>query len=330
VSTGGSQRTASGGLIAPCLNALELDLVDQHLRDNQFFWLDLDTPDHDKLARLGELLHLHPLTLQDAETFDERPKREHYEGYVYLVIYGVDLGAEAGSEVLQEVHVIVCGQCVVTIHRGAYEALEAVRARYGGVEVRSEPFLVFQIVDAVLGSYVPGLSQIDDQIDEIEQQVIKQPTESVLQQIFALKRDLISMRRVVTPMRDFFARDAEELSNLPGMEPDDHLYFRDLYDRLVRTSDLIDSYRDLLSGATDMYLSTVANRQGEISKQLTVIATIFLPLTFLTGFFGQNFAFLTNHIINHTWTFFVFGVGLLLASIGLLWLFFRRRGWLSQ
>ena len=135
---------------------------------------------------------------------------------------------------------------------------------------------------------MPVLDRIDDAIDEIEQDVIAQPREQSLQRIFSLKRDLIAMRRVVPPMRDFFVRDAEEITHLPRMEADDTLYFRDLYDSLVRTSDLIDSYRDLLSGAADMYLSTVANRQGEIAKQLTIIATIFLPLTFLTGFFGQN------------------------------------------
>ena len=174
------------------------------------------------------------------------------------------------------------------------------------------------------------LDRVDDAIDDVEQAVIEQPREESLQRIFSLKRDLIAMRRVVTPMRDFFARDADEISHLPGMEPDDTLYFRDLYDTVVRTSDLIDSYRDLLSGATDMYLSTVANRQGEISKQLTMIATIFLPLSFLTGFFGQNFAYLTGHILNTTWSFFALGLGLLLASIVGFWIFFRRKGWLSS
>jgi len=130
-------------------------------------------------------------------------------------------------------------------------------------------------------------------------------------------------------MRDFFARDEQKIAELPGMQPDDRLYLRDLYDSLIRVSDLIDSYRDLLSGATDMYLSTIANRQGEISKQLTIIATIFLPLSFLTGFFGENFSFLTGHILNHTWTFFVLGLGLLAASVVGLWFFFRRKGWLT-
>jgi magnesium transporter len=329
VSTKSTKRGAGGGLIAPCLHSLELDLVDEHLRAGQFFWLDLDSPTTDRLGQLGKLLNLHPLTLDDAEQFDERPKREHYEGYVYLVLYGVDPDAASGTDRLREVHVIVSGACVVTIHKGAYGVLEEVRKRYTDVEVQSEPYLVFQIVDAVLGSFVPALSQIDDDIDEIEEEVLSQPTDAILRRIFSLKRDLIAMRRVVTPMRDFFARDADEISHLPGMQPDDHLYFRDLYDRLVRTSELIDSYRDLLSGATDMYLSTIANRQGEVTKQLAIIATIFLPLSFLTGFFGQNFTFLTGHILNHTWAFFVLGLGLLISSIVLLWLFFRRKGWLS-
>jgi magnesium transporter len=158
--------------------------------------------------------------------------------------------------------------------------------------------------------------------------VIETPTEESLQRIFALKRDLVAMRRVVTPMRDVFARDAERIAELPGLESDDRLYFRDVYDTLIRVSDLVDSYRDLLSGATDMYLSTVANRQGEVNKQLTIIATIFLPLSFLTGFFGQNFSYLTGHILTSEWSFIVFGVGLCVVSVIGFLIYFRRKKWM--
>jgi len=245
-------------------------------------------------------------------------------------VYGVDEQAAAGEQLLREVHLLISGDWVVTLHPTPFAVLDALRRRVRREPLRREQALIFEILDTVLSSYVPVLDRVDDAIDEIEQDVIERPREQSLQRIFSLKRDLIAMRRVVTPMRDFFARDAEEITHLPGMEPDDSLYFRDLYDILVRTSDLIDSYRDLLSGATDMYLSTVANRQGEISKQLTIIATIFLPLSFLTGFFGQNFAFLTGHIENTTWSFFVLGLGLLLAAIVGFWIFFRGKGWLSS
>ena len=107
------------------------------------------------------------------------------------------------------------------------------------------------------------------------------------------------MRKVVTPQRDLFARSIDQIDELPGLQLDERDYFRDIYDHLIRISDLIDSYRDLLSGATDLYLSTVSNRQNDVMKQLTVIATIFLPLSFITGFFGQNFAYMVTHLIRH-------------------------------
>jgi magnesium transporter len=312
---------------ALCLKNAHLGDVAGYLKDKHFFWLDLEDPSQTEVKQLGDLLGLHPLTLDDVSTFSERPKREHYDGYVSLVVYGVDDTAQSGASLLREVHLIISGSYVVSLHPHPFDVLDKLRARLQDAGVRGEQALIYQILDTVIGTYVPVLSRIDDAIDDIEQAVIQSPKEESLQQIFALKRDLIAMRRVVTPMRDFFARDEDELAHLPGMEPDDSLYLRDLYDSLIRTSDLIDSYRDLLSGATDMYLSTVANRQGEIAKQLTIIATIFLPLSFLTGFFGQNFAWLGNHVLNHTWAFFVLGLGLLVASIGALMLWFRRMGW---
>jgi magnesium transporter len=321
---------SSGGASLPVLEASDLDRLTEHLEAHQFFWLDLHDPKPDQLSQLSEMLHLHPLTIEDVSTFSERPKREHYEGYVSLVVYGVDQQAAAGQRLLREVHLLISGDWVVTLHPTPFAVLDALRARVRREPLPRERALIFEILDTVLSSYVPVLDRVDDAIDEIERDVIEQPREESLQRIFSLKRDLIAMRRVVPPMRDFFARDADEITHLPGMEPDDALYFRDLYDTVVRTSELIDSYRDLLSGATDMYLSTIANRQGEIAKQLTIIATIFLPLTFLTGFFGQNFAFLTGHIQNTTWSFFVLGLGLLLASIVGFWFFFRRKGWLSS
>jgi magnesium transporter len=321
---------SSGEVPCPLLEADDLDQVAGLLQAHRFFWLDLHDPTPDQVSRLGELLHLHPLTIEDVSTFSERPKREHYEGYVSLVVYGVDEEAAAGERLLREVHTLISGDWVVTLHPTPFSVLDTLRERVRRESLSREQRLIFEILDTVLSSYAPVLDRVDDAIDEIEQDVIAQPREESLQRIFSLKRDLIAMRRVVTPMRDFFARDADEITHLPGMEPDDSLYFRDLYDTVVRTSDLIDSYRDLLSGATDMYLSTVANRQGEIAKQLTIIATIFLPLTFLTGFFGQNFAFLTGHIQNATWSFFVLGLGLLVASIIGFWFFFRRKGWLGS
>jgi magnesium transporter len=327
VSSGDAAPAPKSALRVPCLANPHHDEVAIHLKDRNFVWVDLTGPEDEEVVRLAELIGLHPLTLEDAHTFHQRPKLEEYDGYVFMVVFGADTEAAAGSALLREVHMIISGDYVVTIHRRSFKALDDLRARYDDQPVRSEQFLVYKILDAITATFVPVLSRVDDDIDELEQTIIDDPTTGQLQRIFSLKRDLVAMRRVVSPMRDVFARDADTIAAIPGLQADDRLYYRDLYDSMIRVAELVDSYRDLLSGATDMYLSTVANRQGEINKQLTVIATIFLPLTFLTGFFGQNFAFLTGHIINHTWTFWVFGIGLLVASAIGFRIYFQRKSW---
>jgi magnesium transporter len=311
----------------PCLRNPSHHEIVAHLEGHRFVWMDYEGPSDDDLTELGKLIKLHPLTVEDAHTFRQRPKIEDYQGYVFVVVFGVDPATSSGGPLLREVHMIISGEYVVTIHRRPFAALDDLRARYDEQEVRSEQFMVYRILDAVTSTFVPVLSRVDDDIDDLEQQVIDHASAEDLQRIFSLKRDLIAMRRVVTAMRDMFARRADRIAELPGLDTDDRLYFRDLYDGLIRISDLVDSYRDLLSGATDMYLSTIANRQGEINKQLTVIATIFLPLTFLTGFFGQNFAWLVTHVINTQWSFWVFGLGSLAVSAVGFWIYFRRKRW---
>jgi magnesium transporter len=318
----------SGSKTVPCLHNPDHADLAKHVDAGTFFWLDLEDPSEETLTQLGAKLKLHPLTLDDARSFHERPKIEEFDTYMYMVVYGVDPGITSGQPLLREVHLVISGSYVVTIHQKPMDALNELRERTAKTPLRSEQFMIYKVLDAVVSTYFPVLQKIDDDIDDIEEAVIASPDEKSLKQIFSLKRDLVAMRRVVTPLRDVFARDADRITELPGMEADDVAYFRDIYDSLIRVSDLVDSYRDLLSGATDMYLSTVANRQGEVGKQLAIIATIFLPLSFLTGFFGQNFTFLTNHVLDNTWTFFVLGLGLLLVSVGALWVFFKRKHWI--
>jgi magnesium transporter len=326
VSSGDPHAPQEGGLRVHCAVNPSGEEVAANLREHSYVWFEYEDPSDELLDELAQQLHLHPLTVQDIRRFPQRPKIEEYDGYLFMVVDGVDPGTESGGPLLREVNMVVSGDYVVTIHRRPFDAIADLRARYNDEQIRSEQFLVYVILDAIISTFVPVLSRIDDEIDDIEQEVLSDPSERCLQRIFSLRRDLVALRRVVTAMRDMFARNAERIGELPGMQADDRLYYRDLYDGLIRISDLVDSYRDLASGATDLYLSTVANRQGEINKQLTVIATIFLPLTFLTGFFGQNFAWLVGHI-DSLWTFLVYGIGLLLASVAALALYFKRKHW---
>jgi magnesium transporter len=326
VSSGDSPAQDKGALQVPCLVNPSSQEAADCLKKHGYAWLDYEDPSDDAIHQLAELVGLHPLTVQDAGRFPQRAKLDEYSGYVFMVVDGVDPGTESGGPLLREVHLIISGDYVITIHRRPFDALTDLRARYHDEPIRSEQFLVYKILDAITSTFVPVLSRIDDDIDDIEQRILTENAADSLPRIYALKRDLVAMRRVVSPMRDIFARNAERIADLPGMQADEHLYYRDLYDSMVRTSDLVDSYRDLTSGASDLYLSAMTNRQGEINKQLTLIATIFLPLTFLTGFFGQNFGWLVRHI-NTLATFLIYGIGLLLASAALLGLYFRRKRW---
>ena len=278
---------------------------------------------------LGRVFHFHPLALEDARAFGQRPKLDDYGEYALLVFYGARDTPPGETLHLSEVQFFVSGQYVITLHQAPLPVLDQQRHKIDGRVMHSEQFLIYRILDTLTDSFFPLLSQIDDEIDELEDAVIQDPTPEKLQRIFALKRELVALRKVITPQRDIFARSIDQLSDLPGLQLDERDYFRDVYDHLIRISDLIDAYRDLLGGATDIYLSTVANRQNEVMKQLAVVATIFLPLTFVTGFFGQNFGWMVTHAISpELWKFAVFGVGSLLASCVALWLWFRKKGWL--
>jgi len=298
--------------------------VSELLASGGFFWLDLDRPEPGDFEILREAFGFHPLAVEDSEHFDQRAKIDDYDDFVFLVVYG----ASADGDKLVEVHCFFSDRCLVTVHRDDCPAFVEIRHRY---QERNETIdrpslLLYRIVDGLVGSFFPILADFDNRIDELEDQIFRAASDRHLQEIFAMKRLLVGMRKAVTPQRDAFATLRGGLAQLPGLAEEDEHYFRDVYDHLIRISDLIDSYRDLLTGAMDVYLSTVSNRLNAVMKQLAVIATIFLPLSWLTGFFGQNFGWLTGRI-GHWQAFVGVGVGTELVALAILLAFFRRRGW---
>jgi magnesium transporter len=314
-------------LVVPCFTTIDEARIRDHMERDQFFWLDLTAPSHEDLGRLRTLFGFHPLALEDTDHFGQRPKLDSYGDYIFLVFYGAWQNSPDEVPQLHEVHMFISGQYLVTIHRDPLPVLDQQRHELDGRTLHSEQFLLYRVLDGLTDSFFPVLSDMDDEIDELEAAVLENPTDEQLQRLFGLKRQLVAMRKVLTPQRDMFARSIDQLAELPGLQLDEQDYFRDIYDHLIRISDLIDSYRDLLSGATDLYLSTVSNRQNDVMKQLTVIATIFLPLSFITGFFGQNFGYMVLHVINATWTFWVLGLGSMVVTVAGLLVYFRRKAW---
>ncbi|MGA2837122.1 MAG: magnesium/cobalt transporter CorA [Acidimicrobiales bacterium] len=292
------------------------------------FWLDLDGVDEESAGVLATTLGIHPLAVEDAEHFGQRPKIDEFDDFTYFVVHG----ASAGGSGTSEMHVFLLAHSVVTVHRGDCPALTDVFGRierhHNIADVSTQLTLLYMIVDSLIDTFFPVLSQFDDRIDELEDEILRQPTEAQLGVLFEMKRSLITLRKVVTPQRDMFAALASGLVELPGMTEEGQRYFRDLYDHLIRIADVVDGYRDLLSGVMDTHVSTVSNRLNVVMKQLTIIATIFLPLSYLTGFFGQNFSFLVVHITGR-FPFIAFGLGLEVAAALVLFYFFRKRGWLG-
>jgi magnesium transporter len=307
-----------------------VDLVRQRIAAGDFLWLDLEGVDDEASQLLRDDFGFHPLAVEDAEHFHQRPKIDDFETFTYFVVHGAQ--ADDPSSTL-EVHLFYSDKRIVTVHQGAQGCLAEARARltrHNASELTPlSVSVLYVVVDTLVDSFFPVLSVFDDRIDEVEDEILKLPTEEQLGELFDMKRTLVALRKVVTPERDMFATLLSGVSTLPGMTTDDERYFRDLYDHLIRVSDMVDSYRDLLTGAMDTHISTVSNRLNVVMKQLTIIATVFLPLSFFTGFFGQNFAVLTDHYLKGTWTFWVFGITLDVAAVVGLLVWFRRRGWLG-
>ena len=294
------------------------------------FWLDLDDEQTD--GTVSELLTVHfgfhLLAVQSAERFNQRPRIDDYDGFMYLVARGADPKHTGEAEV----HCFWTDRYVVTVHRGGCPAIAQVRQRIGrhhaSEAANPQLVIVYFVVSALVDTFFPVLSKFDDRIDALEDDILKAPTEAQLGELFDMKRSLMEMRKVIAPQRDMMASISSGVADVPGMTDEAVRYFRDLYDHLIRLADLVDSYRDLLSSVMDTHLSTVSNRLNVVMKQLTIIATIFLPLSFLTGFFGQNFAVLVRGIAS-TWSFYVFAIALELGAVAALLYLFRRRGWLG-
>ena len=315
------------------LSQIDQSLIRELCEKQEFFWLDLTAPTDQQIRALGEILSLHPLAVEDSLHFGQRPKLDVYGEKALLVLQG---GRESSPEdendhPLEEIHCYLSGDYIVTLHRNAYTELERLAPLFQQTTAsKSEQYFVYKIIDAIIDSYFPILADLDEEIDALEDAIIAGATKQHLEEIFRLKRLLLRLRKAVIPMRDVFAREADQIADLAGLEADSRDYFRDVYDHLIRISDELDAYKEMLGGCTDLYLSMVANKQGEVSKQLTIIASIFLPLSFLTGFFGMNFDWEGSHVLTGMWTFLLLGLGTMLLSAAGMWWWFHRRGWTGR
>ncbi len=310
------------------------DGIDQATAGGGFFWLDLDLhdpgPDDDITAMLTNSFHFHPVAVEAADHFGERARIDDYDDFVHVVTFGM----AADGRNVAEVHCFITDKFIISLHQGDCPALATARARLGNhhsSESSAQQVVAFYLImDNLIDSFFPVLSDFDDSIDDLEGAILKKPTEEQLGVLFEMKRQIMAIRKVITPQRDMISSLNAGMVAIPGMTEQGTAYFRSLYDHLIRISDMVDSYRDLIGGAMDTHLSMVSNRLNVVMKQLAIIATIFMPLGYLTGFFGQNFAWLTGNLQENLPLFIFLGLGSEVVAIALLMLLFRRRGWLGS
>jgi magnesium transporter len=309
--------------------------IQQAIAGGAFFWLDLDIhdpgPDDDVSGLLTHTFHFHPLAVEAADRFGQRPRIDDYGDFVHVITFGM----AADGKSTAEVHCFITEKVIISIHHGNCPALatvyERVRNHHSAKKVAAPQVVVFYLImDTLIDSFFPVLADLDDSIDDLEGAILKNPTEEQLGTLFDMKRQIMTIRKVIAPQRDMIASLNADMVTIPGMTDQGSVYFRNLYDHLIRISDMVDGYRDLVSGAMDTHLSMVSNRLNVVMKQLAVIATVFLPLGFLTGFFGQNFAWPIAHIQNGGADFLFLGIGSEIVAIVLLLILFRRRGWLGS
>jgi magnesium transporter len=310
-----------------CLTTLDRDLIGQlHARD-EFFWLDIVGATAQDLERLR-----HELALPEPPHQPEHGRRrlfEDHEEVIVLMLHTADLHEDGVRR--HDFLVYVTGDFIVTTHEEPHDEFERLRRRLQRSAGQEEEWTVAQVLDAIYDPLVEVLDDVDERIGTLEADVIERADPAQLGRIVGLRRELLELRRLINPQRDVLLRVADDIADLPGLESGDRIDIHEVADYLARLGDRIDNYGSLLTNAMDMYLSTSSNRLNEVMGRLTIVATVFLPLTFVTGFFGQNFEFLTDHV-KGAWSFLFLGLTLTIASAmgTYLWVRYTERRQLAE
>lgn len=301
------------------------EAVRDRLSAGTILWLDLQAPSDAEIDRLGEVFGFHRLAIDDTHRFHQRAKLVDYDDHAFVIAFAAALD-RARDRI--EVHCYYRPGVVVSVHRQHCPAIDTWLG--GGLDHEFDApglFLLYRILDALAATFPPVVEEIDERLAVLEDAVLADPRPEQMGELSALKRQLSHLRRAVIPSRDTLGGGTSlAIEELPGMTDEARRYFRDLYDHLVHVADQVDSEREHASSVMDVYLTTVNNRQNDVMKQLTAVSTIFLPLMFVTGFFGMNFPWMVRHI-GGAGSFVALGLGVQVVSVAAVAVLLKRRGW---
>jgi magnesium transporter len=294
-----------------------------------FFWLDLHAPSPAEFDRVGHFLRLHPMAMEDSREFGQRPKFDVYEDHVLVVFYTARL-THSGDRIVApiEVHVYVSGDFILTVRHEPCELLDRLHEALVPEGTEAEDYLVYRIFDSLTDAFYPVITTLENSVDELEAQVLRRARREQLEQIYRLRQEVRELMRLLIEQRDHFPAAADAIRNLAGLSRGTREYLNDVSDHLVQVTGEFQRQNDDLLALAGTYFNANADRLNGVAARLTIIGTLFVLWTLVTGFFGQNFGWLVDNI-NSRHDFLVFGIGgLLVPTVVLAAVFWvKRRDW---
>ena len=291
-------------------------------------WINIDgLHEVEIIEKLGNYFEIHPLVLEDILHTAQRPKFEDFEKHIFIVFKMLYFD-QNGDDILEEqISIILGSNFVISFQEKEGDVFNPVRERIRAgrfqIKKRKIDYLAYALIDAVVDNYFLILEKIGEKIEDLEEELLDNPTPETLQTIHQLKRKLISLRKSVWPLREVIGGLERGESAL--FHKSTAIYLKDVYDHTIQVIDTIETFRDMVSGMLDMYLSNLSNKMNEVMKVLTIIATIFIPLTFIAGIYGMNFEFMPE--LKWHWGYFLVWTLMIVIGIGMVF-YFRRKKWL--
>ncbi|MBU1427289.1 magnesium/cobalt transporter CorA [bacterium] len=290
-------------------------------------WINIDGVHEIKvIEEIGKHFNLHPLILEDIVDTDQRPKIKDFGNYIFIILKMLYYDEKDNEMKVEQVSLVLGKNYVISFQEREGDVFDAIRERnrnnIGRIRKLGADYLVYSLIDAIVDNYFSIIEKLDEEIENLEDKVIIQPNPSNVQAIHKLKRDLIFLRKSVWPLREVIS--FLEKGESPLVLESTNIYLRDVYGHTIQVMDTVETLRDIISGILDIYLSSINTRMNEIMKVLTIIATIFIPLTFITGIYGMNFQYMPE--IKWFWGYPAVLSIMVAIGIGML-IYFKRKKW---
>jgi magnesium transporter len=296
------------------------------LSERNVVWADVSDPTSQDFADLAEEFGFHPLSIEDCRNEHQRPKVEEFPGYYFIVLYEAELSGPQDRLELRELNIFLGANYLVTVHSRPIRAIGTAARLWHEWTDRAEQgagLLAYLLMDAIVDDYLPLLDILSDRMDDLEDQIFGTFRPESIEDIFRIKKQLLHLRRSITPLRDVFNTMLRR--EQPIFAREIYVYFQDVFDHLIRVADTIDTMRDMLGSTMDAYLSVQGNRMNIIMKRLTSIATILMSVTLIAGIYGMNF----GQMPELGWKYgYVFALSWMLVIGLVLYFYFKRRNWL--